>query len=195
MIKIYIFIACTLSLIICQDSVRYIIDTEESIVFWVGRKITGEHYGTINIKDGYIDISDNKVINGEFFIDMESIKVLDMSSEYNKKLESHLKSSDFFTVDQFPTASFKIKGMYDFFMIDNIGFKGDLTIKNTTIETLIAASISINDSTAESIGVINIDRTLFGITYGSGSFFDDIADKAIDDSFTLKFKLVSKIDD
>ena len=118
-----------------------------------------------------------------------------MSSEYNKKLESHLKSSDFFTVDQFPTASFKIKGMYDFFMIDNIGFKGDLTIKNTTIETLIPASISINDSTAESIGVINIDRTLFGIIYGSGSFFDDIADKAIDDSFTLKFKLVSKIDD
>ena len=193
--KFFLFTICVLSVMVCQDSIRYVIDPQESTVFWIGRKVTGEHYGTINLKGGYIDIADSKITDGEFFIDMQSIRVLDMSEEYNKKLEAHLESSDFFTVDQFPLASFKIKEMYNFFMIDNIGFKGDLTIKNTTIETVIPASISISDSIAESIGIINIDRTAFGIIYGSGSFFDDIADRAIDDDFTLKFKLVAKKDD
>ena len=80
--------------------------------------------------------------------------------------------------------------MYNFFMIDNIGFKGDLTIKDITVETVIPASIAINDSIAESIGIINIDRNLFGIIYGSGSFFDDIADRAIDNDITLKSIIV-----
>ena len=64
-----------------------------------------------------------------------------------------------------------------------------------SITFIIPATISINDSIAESIGIINVDRTLFGIIYGSGSFFDDIADRAIDDNFTLKFKLVAKKND
>ena len=190
--KTFLLTICMIAAVICQDTIRYIIDTKQSKIFWIGRKVTGEHYGTINLKNGYIDINQNKVIDGEFFIDMESIKVLDMSDEYNKKLERHLESSDFFEAEQFSTASFKIKDMYDFFIIDNIGFKGDLTIKDIAIETVIPASISISDSIAESIGVINIDRTLFGVTYGSGSFFDDIADRAIDDKFTLKFRLIAK---
>ena len=193
--KIFIYVGCFLALIICQESIRYTVVPEESNIFWIGRKVTGEHYGTINIKKGYIDINENSVTSGEFFIDMNSIKVLDMSETYNKKLQKHLESSDFFTVDKFSEASFKIKDTYDFFMIDNILFNGDLTIKNETVETIIPATISINDTIAESIGIINVDRTLFGIIYGSGSFFDDIADRAIDDNFTLKFKLVAKKND
>ena len=123
---------------------------------------------------------------------MTTLEVLDMDDKYNKKLQNHLKSSDFFTVDEFPLASFKIKQMYDFFIIENIGFEGELTIKDITIDYRVPASVSINDSIAESMGVMNIDRTAFGIIYGSGSFFDDIADKAIDDDFTLKFKLIAR---
>jgi len=176
-------------------STQYNIDIEESNIFWIGRKITGEHYGTINIKTGYINIDNNSITDGEIVIDMESILVLDMSEKYNKKLESHLKSVDFFDVDNFPIASFKIKNMYNFFMIDNIIFEGDLNIKDIEVDISVPAAISINNSIAESIGVININRTLFGITYGSGSFFEDLADKAIDDQFTLKFKIVAKRDE
>ena len=82
--------------------------------------------------------------------------------------------------------------MYDFFMIENIGFKGELTVKDVTIDYRVPASVSINDSVAVSIGVMDIDRTAFGIIYGSGSFFEDIADRAIDDNFTLKFRLIAK---
>ena len=81
--------------------------------------------------------------------------------------------------------------MCNFFIIDNIAFKGGLKIKDRVVEKIIPASISINDSVAEAIGIIDIDRTLFGITYGSDSFFDGLADKAINNNFTLKFKIVA----
>jgi len=169
----------------------YNIDTNQSKIFWIGKKITGQHNGIIDIKNGYIEIDNGSIINGELEIDMNSITVLDMSEKYNKKLESHLKDSDFFNVENFQSSTFKIKDTYDFFMIDNIVFEGDLTIKDITIEKKVPAAIAINDSIAEAIGVIDVDRTLFGITYGSSSFFDGLADKAIDNKFTLKFKIIA----
>ena len=63
---------------------RYYIDIEESSVFWIGRKITGEHYGTIDIKNGYVDVDGNQITGGEIFIDMTSLEVLDMDDKYNK---------------------------------------------------------------------------------------------------------------
>jgi len=36
---------------------------------------------------------------------------------------------------------------------------------------------------------IDIDRSKFGVKYGSNSFFDNLGDKAIDDVFTLEIKL------
>ena len=51
--------------------------------------------------------------------------------------------------------------------------------------------VSIDGYIAEAIGIVDIDRTLFGITYGSGTFFEDLADRAIDDNFTLKFKIIA----
>ena len=171
---------------------RYVIDLEQSEIFWIGRKVTGEHYGTINFQNGYIDIIEGVITGGNFFIDMETIKVLDMSDKYNQKLENHLKNPDFFDINKFPLSSFIIANTYNFFMIDNIAFEGLLNIKNKTISKVIPAAVSINDSVAEAIGVINIDRTQFGITYGSGSFFEGLADKAIDNDFTLKFKVIAK---
>ena len=67
-----------------------------------------------------------------------------------------------------------------------------MNIKNIALKKIIPASISINDSTAKASGIINIDRTLFGITYGSGSFFENLQDRAIDDIFSLKFNVTAK---
>ena len=188
MIYKIILVIFIFSMLICDT---YKIDSDRSKIYWVGRKITGQHNGTINIKDGYVDINKGSITDGAFEIDMGTITVLDMSEKYNKKLASHLKNPDFFDVQKFPISVFKIKKSYNFFMIDNIIFEGDLKIKDVLIEKSIPATISVNDSVAEAIGVINIDRTLFDITYGSSSFFDNLADRAIDDNFTLKFKIVA----
>ena len=53
-------------------SERYAIDVEESSVFWIGRKMTGEHFGEIKVKEGYVDIADGKINGGNIIIDMQS---------------------------------------------------------------------------------------------------------------------------
>ena len=78
-----ILVIFVVSISICDI---YKIDTDKSKIYWIGRKITGEHNGTINIKDGYVDINEGSITSGEFQIDMNSIAVLDMSEKYNKKL-------------------------------------------------------------------------------------------------------------
>ena len=177
-------------------SERYVVDIDKSSILWIGRKMTGEHFGEIKVKEGYIDIDENRINGGNIIIDMESITVSDIEEEkWNKKLEGHLKNADFFDVNLFPEASFSIKGSYDFFMIESLAMKGNLTIKDKTIDIVIPSVVSFEDNYAESVGVIDIDRTQFGITYGSGSFFEGLADRAINDDFTLKFKIIAKKND
>ena len=180
-----LFLFCT-SIIF---SSRYFIDTEKSNVIWIGRKVSGEHHGVINIKGGYVDIEKKSIVGGEIVIDMKSIEVVDMSDKYNRKLEKHLKNSDFFDVDLFPESTFKIKKNHELITDENILFEGDLTIKDTTIISSIPSKILLEDNIVKAIGIVDIDRTLYGITYGSGTFFEDLTDKAIDDNFTLKFKI------
>ena len=133
---------------------RYMIDIDESRVFWVGRKVTGEHSGTIRVKEGYIDISDNQINGGKIIIDMESIKVSDIKEEkWNKKLEGHLKSSDFFSVDEFSEASFSINGSYNFFMIESLAIQGDLTIKGKGARGNIVTKNPVRTVELKSTGV------------------------------------------
>ena len=180
-----LFLSCT-SIVF---SSRYFIDTEKSNVIWIGRKVSGEHHGVINIKGGYVDIEKKSIVGGEIVIDMKSIEVVDMSDKYNRKLEKHLKNSDFFDVDLFPESTFKIKKNHELITDENILFEGDLTIKDKTIISSIPSKILLEDNIVKAIGIVDIDRTLYGITYGSGTFFEDLTDRAIDDNFTLKFKI------
>jgi hypothetical protein len=47
----------------------------------------------------------------------------------------------------------------------------------------------IKDNMVTLKGKLIVDRTKFDIKYGSGSFFDNLGDKAIDNDFTLDLNL------
>jgi polyisoprenoid-binding protein YceI len=51
------------------------------------------------------------VVGGSFVLDMTSINATDLSGEYQQKLNGHLKNGDFFEVEKYPTATFKITGV------------------------------------------------------------------------------------
>ena len=75
------------------------INTEKSSISWVGKKITGQHSGTISIKSGELIMDDDKLTGGSFVIDMSSITCTDIESEKkNKYLVDHLKAKDFFAI-------------------------------------------------------------------------------------------------
>src|ERR1035437_4765545 len=77
----------------------YKADLTNSKITWIGKKITGEHNGTINLASGEFTVNNDVMSKVSFEIDMKSLKDLDLTDEgYKAKLEGHLKSDDFFGV-------------------------------------------------------------------------------------------------
>lgn len=156
------------------------IKIEKSNVIWKGYKVTGSHQGTIAIKSGHLNFSEDKLIGGEFTIDMSSINNTDLEGEYKEKIEGHLKSNDFFDVKTFPTASLiftKVKSIGK----NSYKVTGNLMIKGKTNTITFDISIYGNKANAS----LKIDRSKFDVKYGSTSFFDGLKDKAIYDDFDL----------
>lgn len=156
------------------------INTQESQVNWKGKKVTGSHHGTIQLKDGHFNLEDGNLIGGEFVMDMTSITVTDLSGENKEKLEGHLKSDDFFGVENHPTSKLIITsvakrddGSY--------GVVGDLTIKNETHP--VTFDLDWNENSAST--KLSIDRSKYNVRYGSGSFFENLGDNTIYDNFNL----------
>lgn len=166
-----------------------------STMAWIGSKPTGKHNGTIQIKNGEFTIEKGIITEGKFTIDMNSITVEDLEGEDKIKLEDHLKGTNkpeaadhFFNVTKFPFAEFVVTGFVKENRLDMI--EGDLTIKNKTNKVKFPISISESNGLAVlKTPAFKINRTLWDITYGSKSFFDNLEDKFIDDEISLEINL------
>jgi len=175
----------------------YKVDPAQSNVTWNGKKVTGEHNGTIKIANGAIQVDKNQVMGGTIEMDMNSIVDLDIKDqEYNQKLIGHLKSEDFFSVEKHPRATFKITSVTPIkgaaAGAPNYTIAGNLTIKGITNPVTFPAEITVNgNSVAAKSEAVTLDRTKWDIRYGSKSFFANIGDKAIMDDFTIQFNVVA----
>jgi polyisoprenoid-binding protein YceI len=116
---------------------------------------------------------------------MTSLKDADGSA----RLETHLKSDDFFSVQKFPTSTFVISKI-DSKGGDQYVVKGNLTIKGITNEVEFPATIQIAKGQVSAQAKIVVDRTKFDIRYRSGNFFENLGDKVIDDNFEMTVDLV-----
>jgi rhodanese-related sulfurtransferase len=84
---------------------------DNSILEWTGENANGKHFGKITLKSGNIEV-ENSLLNGEFIIDMNSIKTLDLSSEEGADhLDAHLRSDDFFLTKLFPEAKYSFNDL------------------------------------------------------------------------------------
>lgn len=161
------------------------VDAEKSSINWVGKKVTGQHEGTINIKDGALVFKNKKLVGGTFTVDMTSVNTTDLDGKSKASLDGHLKSEDFFGTEKYPTASLAFKKIID--KGNGVyGVSADLTIKGKTNAIGFEITVNGNSATAD----LKVDRTKYDITYKSGNFFSDLGDKVIYDDFELKVKLV-----
>jgi polyisoprenoid-binding protein YceI len=104
---------------------------QNSVLKWLGRKVGGEHTGTIALTDGFIRVEKGMIKAGQFGVDMKSIVVSDITDAgMNTKLVEHLKSADFFDVEKNPTAMFMLNEV--FASGSEMIARGDLTVKGTT---------------------------------------------------------------
>jgi polyisoprenoid-binding protein YceI len=160
------------------------INVSKSTINWVGKKVTGEHSGTINFKEGNLVFKKGLVKAGTFTVDMTSINTTDLKGEWKDKLDGHLKADDFFGVEKFKTATLVFKNISTKNK-NNYTVTADLTIKGITKP--VTFDLVVNGNTASAN--VKIDRTKYDIKYGSGSFFSDLGDKTINDEFELKVNL------
>ncbi|WP_432221201.1 YceI family protein [Flavobacterium sp. TMP13] len=160
------------------------IDVSKSTINWVGKKVTGQHSGTVNFKDGAVVFSGKKLKGGSFTVDMPSLNATDLSGEYQTKLNGHLKADDFFGTDKYQTATlvFKTIGAKS---ADLYTVTADLTIKGITNPVTFDVAVKGNTATT----AFKVDRTKYNIKYNSGSFFESLGDKTIDDNFELSIVL------
>jgi polyisoprenoid-binding protein YceI len=171
---------------------KFQIQPASSTVNWTGKKVLGLHTGSINIANGFIEITDNTISGGEIEIDMTSIVITDIEDKKtHDDFLAHLLGDDFFFIDKFKTAQLSITGSSK---IETNKFKidGDLVIKDISHPINFISSIEIFTNTLHSLGEVVIDRTLYNIRYGSGKFLDNLGDKLIYDDFVLQFKLVGQ---
>jgi len=167
------------------------IDLNKTQINWVGRKVTGEHSGTVHLSKGWVIMEDDIFKSGQLIFDMKSIQNTDIESpKWKLKLENHLKNNDFFAVDSFPQAILNISGSQALSQENsenNHQIMADLTIRGITQEISFPILIHKSGSIFSAEGNMDINRTLYNIHYKSGKFFADLGDKMIYDIFTVQF--------
>lgn len=168
----------------------YKVDAGKSKVVWVGKKVTGKHEGTVNVKSGSLKYDGSNLSGGEFVIDMTSINTTDLSGEWKSKLDAHLKNDDFFSVNKHKTAKLVIKDA-QFGKGGHWDVTGDLTIKGVTKPVMFKANITQKGSTLMAKADIKFNRTAYGVKYKSGKFFKNLGDKMIYDDVELKVNLTA----
>ena len=168
------------------------VDLTTSVMTWKGTKPTGSHDGIVSFSSGGMVVENGVLKEGEFVIDMSTIKNLDMAgSEGAGKIEKHLKAADFFDVEIYPTSKFVITSVLE--VEGNTAVTGNLTIKDVTKSITIPATVSTTDGiTTFKSELFNIDRADFNVKYGSKRWIEGLKDKFIDDLVEMSFVVISK---
>lgn len=161
---------------------------EQSQIKWTGKAAFSNYSlsGTIKIKSCNIIMRNNLIEKIDITIDMNSLDA------ENEDLKNHLRSKDFFEVENYPAANFRADKVIN---IESNKYEvmGDMTIKNQTHQEKILPTISKQENYWTIKGEIILDRTKYGIFFNSPNIFKNLKEQAIADEFTLQYSLTFKL--
>lgn len=171
------------------DGNYVVVDTRESVVSWKGSNTFGPHTGYVYISKGKLMIENSRLTGGTVEVDMNTIE--DENHDRDNGLINHLKDPDFFDVKKFPFSSIAITKVASINAEDK-EITGNLTIKGITRPVSFPAKIEVKDGVVKATGKLVIDRTKWGVRYGSGKFFDNLKNETISDDIEFNIKIVAK---
>ena len=163
----------------------YTINPDQSIIVWTGREVTtSKHFGNIYFASGKFEVKSGLISSGEFVVDMTTIDNQDLPEDRRGRLEAHLKSDDFFSVESHPTALLSILSS------ESVAegkwlVSGELTIKTFT-HPVEFEMLNSNDGWKANLV---FDRSKYEVKFRSGTFFENLGDKLIYDDIELAINL------
>ena len=176
----------------------YLIDAKESVFEWSGRNINRSHRGRIAFRGGEIAVANGLPVSGRFVLDMTTIANLDLQDEdLRGMLHRHLKSEDFFDVERYPEAAFELRGAAAIAGATpgtpNVEISGSLTLKGTSRPFSFPAIVAAQeDGSLKAQATLDLDRTLWGVSYGSGKLYERLGMHLVNDLIGVEMFLVAR---
>lgn len=176
---------------------RYEVDTEHSSAEWTGRNPNGKHFGTVPISEGDLVVEQGK-IQGKFTVDLRSIENRDLEDQgLRQVLISHLQSEDFFLTRLFPQATFVMSAaepLQDGFLSSpNFSISGALSLRGVQSALTFPATVVFQEEdTLTAEAHFDLDRTRWGIIYGSSRFFHFLGKHLVFDLISLEIRIRAK---
>jgi hypothetical protein len=107
------------------------------------------------------------------------------------KLEGHLKSKDFFGVQDHPTAVITFTGNTKDVIGNTLKVVGDLEIKNISHPITFDTEIQADSNNITVAASMSFDRSKYDVRYRSGTFFKDLGDKLILNDIDVNTNIVA----
>jgi len=162
------------------------LDTQKSNIKWTGKELTTkEHFGSLKLSKAQLDFDNDNITGESFVVDMTTLDVQDLTGRGKERLEGHLRSDDFFSVDKHNQAKLTVNSSKK---TSNISYElsGDLTIKDITHPIVFTLTENARGYTSN----LTFDRSKYNVRFRSGTFFQNLGDKLILDDIELEVTLI-----
>jgi len=192
-IRILPFLAALLLPFAAHAQAAAPLDIAGSTLLWRASKMTGEHAGGLTVKKGLLTADGGLLLAADITVDMTTITCTDITNAgSNKRLVDHLRSADFFHVEEHPEAVFRttrVEALEAAPGKPNFRVTGDLVIKGISHPNTFDCLVWRDGGVLRAAARLVFDRTKYDIRYRSGVFFPDLGDKMIHDEVSLTFDI------
>lgn len=172
------------------------LDLAESRVVWVGRNLINHHWGHVALSEGEVTFQKGRPVSGRVTLDLRRITCADLAGgPLHDVLIHHLESDDFFDVANHPSAEFTFdhaEVCADAPGCHNLNLHGQLTLRGVTHPLTLACSAGfLPDGRAALQGTVVLDRTRWGVNYGSGRLFRRLGGHLVNDHIELQLRVLT----
>lgn len=144
-----------------EDKTMYVLDTKASTLGWKGGKSADYfHIGQLSFSNGTVEMAGEKLVAGNFDIDMSTIVVLDkgLPADKAKALAGHLTQPEFFSTALFPKISVVVNGYNDGMLFTTISLLGQ-----SIQQKLPVTMVKDTKGKMTVVGKFNVDLTALKI--------------------------------
>jgi polyisoprenoid-binding protein YceI len=158
-----------------------VVDVENSIIQYTGYGVGKSHVGQIPLS------AESTVALDTAGVPTGATLVFDMANltSDNNGLTNHLLGSDFFAVDQYPTAQYQVSQITDTPLdpTTSMIIEGELTLKGNTVPHNMVALY--NAENGQLSLATSIDRTKWDVMFNSAKLGGELGNSLIEDSVDL----------